>query len=610
LTPEPGQRLLGDVRLLDDHGPPRRSRGRARLGHAVVWLVPALGMLSLVIGWPAAKIAQGSLVGNDGAFAGVGNYFRAFQDPQLATDLINTAIWAVVVPVLVTAMGYGIAILSRGLPVMHVFTLVLTPMALPLVVVSTAFRLLYSPSPRLGPATAILQSIGGWVGVEPSTLPSLLGPQLVTAALMSAFTWAWAGLAVVVFRAALDAIPAELEDAVRAEGADSWRVLRDVRWPFLRRTAAILVVLVAVAASRTFDLVLVMAPGSVQHEAEVLALYVLRQPNADASGVAAAVGVAWLLVVALGTMIAVRGARHAWPSPPRGASPASADPWWRRLPPHSRPRPGRVAVAGRLARVVTLWIVIGLWACPVVLLLLISLHAPIDPATRGWIAPLSWASYAGLAETELAESLLMTAALGIVVTAAVIAIASLAAHSLAWLHPYGEGAATAVLLVAAIVPIQAVAKPLHQLLSPAGLQGTVLALAIVHIGRGLPFAVLVLRNAFAAVPPDRIRQARLGGGNELSVLGRVVLPAARPALVAVAALEFIFVWNDLVVGLLFGGPGITPVGMVLFGQSRQFVTSAGTLAAACVVASIPPVAVVLSARRSIIAGLISGSVRR
>ena len=218
MTPEPGQRLLGDVRLLDDHGPPRRSRGRARLGHAVVWLVPALGMLSLVIGWPAAKIAQGSLVGNDGAFAGVGNYFRAFQDPQLATDLINTAIWAVVVPVLVTAMGYGIAILSRGLPVMHVFTLVLTPMALPLVVVSTAFRLLYSPSPRLGPATAILQSIGGWVGVEPSTLPSLLGPQLVTAALMSAFTWAWAGLAVVVFRAALDAIPAELEDAVRAEG--------------------------------------------------------------------------------------------------------------------------------------------------------------------------------------------------------------------------------------------------------------------------------------------------------------------------------------------------------------------------------------------------------
>ena len=127
----------------------------------------------------------------------------------------------------------------------------------------------------------------------------------------------------------------------------------------------------------------------------------------------------------------------------------------------------------------------------------------------GWIAPLSWASYAALPETDLVGTLLQTAALGLVATAAVIAIASLAAYSLAWLHPYGEGAATALLLLAAIVPIQAIAKPLHQFFSQAGLQGTDLALAIVHIGRGIPFAVLLLRNAFAAVGSDRIRRARL-----------------------------------------------------------------------------------------------------
>ena len=279
-----------------------------------------------IIGWPAAKIVQGSVVGESGAFAGAGNYLKAFLDPQLATDLINTAIWAVVVPPLVTTLGYAVAVLSRGLPALRVFTLVLTPMALPLVVVGTAFRLLYSPSPHLGPATALMQTLGGWLGADPATLPSLLGPKLVTAALISAFTWAWVGLAVVVFRAALDEIPPELEDAVRAEGADSWRVLRDVRWPFLRRTAAILVVLVALAASRTFDLVLVMAPGSGQHEAEVLGLYVLRQPDVGASGEAAAVGVVWLLVVAVGTMIAVRGARYRWHSPPRSAPSPSAIP--------------------------------------------------------------------------------------------------------------------------------------------------------------------------------------------------------------------------------------------------------------------------------------------
>src|SRR5262245_18452622 len=99
----------------------------------------------------------------------------------------------------------------------------------------------------------------------------------------------------------------------------------------------------------------------------------------------------------------------------------------------------------------------------------------------------------------------------------------------------------------------------------------------VHIGGGLPFAVLVLRNAFAAAPAARLRLARLHMRGETEVLRRVVAPAAWPAIVAVAALDYSLVWNDLVVGFLFGGPGFTPVGMTLFGQSRQFVTGAAML---------------------------------
>ena len=598
--------LCTEIRVIDDHGRPRPNRSRAGLSHGPLWLVPALSVLVVVLGWPAAKLVQDSISGE----LFYANYRTAFHDPQLGLDLINTAIWAVAVPALVTGLGYGLAILSRGMRALPVFTLILTPMALPLVVVGTAFRLLYSPSPRLGAATAALRALGALLRVDP---PQLLGPRLVTIALISAFTWAWVGLAVVVFRTALDAIPPGLEDAVRVDGGESWRVLRDVQWPFLRRVAAILMVLIALAASRTFDLVLMMAPDSVQHEAEVLALYVLRQPDVGKPdvgepGAPAAVGVIWLVVLTIGAMLAVGAARHDWPSPLSAARPTPAGGWW--SAPQPTRRPGRTAAVWRVVRRTTLWTAVAVWTCPVAVLILISLHSPTTPAIRGLWAPISWTSYAALGGTALSKALAPTAALGITVTAMVIILATLAAYSLAWLNPYGAGAATAVLLVAAIVPIQAIAAPLHELLASFGLLGTTASLALVHIGRGLPVAILVLRNAFVGVPADRMRRARLGGERELAVLARVAIPAVRPALIAVAALEFMLVWNDLVVGFLFGGPGFTPVGMALFGQSRQFVTDAGVLAAACVVASVVPVLVVLLARRSIVDGLVSGVVRR
>lgn len=604
--------LLWDVPFLDDVGPPRRGRVRARAGTATLWLAPAFAVLGSILAWPAARTVRDSVIGGDGRFVGSTNFRSALTDPQLRIDLVNTGIWAVAVPVLVTAAGYALAVLSRRTRAGHVFTLVLTPMALSLVVVGVAFRLLYGSTPRLGPATALVQTVARGIGFAPESVPQLLGPSLVTFTLMSAFAWSWVGFAVVLFRAAIEDIPQELQDAARAEGAGSWRVLRDVQWPFLRRVAAILVVLLAVAGSRTFDLVLVMVPGSVQNRSEVLALYILRQPNVQAAGEAAAVGVVWLLVVAVGGMLAARGARHDWPAPHTlVARQAPLGRRSRNVPGTTRTaRPGRVAMAGRAGRRVALGIVVALWAFPVVLLVLTSLHAPLDPATRGWLAPLSLASYREVLDTALVPAMLPTAVLAVSATAVVLVVSAFAAHSLAWLHPYGTRAITVVLVVAAIIPIQIIAKPLQQTLAPVDLRGTVFLLAAVHIGRGIPVAVLVLRNAFAAVPADRVRHARLRHSNEFNVLARVVVPAAWPALVGVAALEFVLVWNDLVVGFLFGGPGFTPVGMVLLGQSRQFITNVGVLSAGSVVASILPLLVVLLARRAIVSGLVSGVIRQ
>jgi ABC-type glycerol-3-phosphate transport system permease component len=82
-----------------------------------------------------------------------------------------------------------------------------------------------------------------------------------------------------------------------------------------------------------------------------------------------------------------------------------------------------------------------------------------------------------------------------------------------------------------------------------------------------------------------------------------------PAVVAVAVLEFVQVWNDLALGLLFSGPDGTPFGPLFHAQTRQFVSNSGQLAAGSTLVSLLPVLLVILARRQIIAGLVSGALR-
>jgi alpha-glucoside transport system permease protein len=238
-----------------------------------------------------------------------------------------------------------------------------------------------------------------------------------------------------------------------------------------------------------------------------------------------------------------------------------------------------------------------------------SLHSPRDAAARGWwAAPLRLTSYAALfTDRELVRSVGFTAVLAVAVTSAVVLLALPAAYALARLRPPGTPAAGVLLLAASAVPVQVVAGPVNEVLGLLRLAGTGVGLGLVHVALGVPFAVLVLRNALADVPVDRAREARLAGRREWGVLWRIA-PAATPAIVAVAVLEFVQVWNDFVVGLLFGG-GATPLGLLLFGETRQFVTNGGTLAAFGVLASVPPLVLIILARRQVIAGLVSGAVR-
>ncbi|MBQ1026570.1 ABC transporter permease subunit [Micromonospora sp. C95] len=582
--------LLGELAVLDDVGPPRRGRAYPAAGVGWSLLAPAVLLLGGLLAWPVLRTVHASVT-TDGRWVGAEHYRAALAAPGTAAVIGRTLLWALLVPTVVTVLGYLLAAASRRSQEGWLVRLILVvPTALPLVVTGVTFRLLYDPDPERGLATLLLARV---TGRDPEQLPQLLGPDLVTVAVMSAFVWAWVGLAMLVFRAALDAVPTGLADAVRAFGGSRRDVLWDAQWrPLLLRTVAVVFALVAVGTSRTFDLILVMTPGSVRDEAAVLSLRIWQTSGATTSGEGAALGVVWLVAVTAGMLVVALFVRQAWPPPQQPAGGAVTAPPPRRV---VRLLAGGAAIA---------------WLLPLGVLAATSLQNPVRAATDGWWSgPPGLDSYrAVLSGAELWRSLGFTLVLAVVVTAAVLGVALLAAYPLAWLTGPAAQITGLVLMAAVVVPVQVIAGPLNEVLGLALSSGTARGVALVHIALGVPFAVLVLRNAFADLPADQVRGARIGGRHWWGTLRRLARHN-RTALVAVAVLEFVQVWNDLVVGLLFSGPDAAPLGLFLAGQTRGFVAGSGTLAAGCVLASILPVLVFVLARRQVVAGLVAGGVR-
>lgn len=588
----PTSELLGEVTVLDDVGPARRGRAYPAVGTSSLLLLPAAVLLGGLVLWPVLRALAASVTDPvDGGFAGLA-YFRAAMSTEDAWAVVGrTLLWALVVPAVVTSLGYALAAVSRRSRTGRVTRLILVaPIAVPLVVTAVVFRLMFHPDPERGFVTWVFGRVLG-------TPPVLLGPRLVTVSLMTAFVWAWVGLAVVVFRKALDDVPPDLADAVRAHGGTRRDVFRDAQWrPLLRRTVAVVFALVALGTARTFDLILVMAPGSVVDEASVLAVRVWQTSGGSTGGPGAALGVVWLAVVAVGVAVAAFGVRQPWPPPP---------PSGRTDPTPDTPRTLRVA------RRIVLSLAAVTWVLPLAILVATSLRAPWDAATGGlawWRAAVRPDSYAGLLDGDLGRSLGFTLLLATVVTAVVLGVAACTAYPLAWLSGPGGQVAGVLLLAAAVVPIQVIAGPVTEVLGSIGLAGSAPGLALVHVALGLPFAVLVLRNALGDLPAEEVRRVRLSGRWRWAPMWRLAR-AVRPAVVAVCVLEFVQVWNDLVVGLLFSAPDGVPVGLLLYGQTRHFVANSGPLAASSVIVSVLPVLLIILARRLLVTGLVSGAIR-
>ncbi len=293
----------------------------------------------------------------------------------------------------------------------------------------------------------------------------------------------------------------------------------------------------------------------------------------------------------------------ATPAPATAAAkPRSA--WWRKL-------------FGRSVVNVVLVVIALFWLVPTVGLLVTSFRPPEDYFTSGWwhaiTSPLTLTlnNYAHILQTGgIGDALLTTAIITVSATVLVVVIASLAAYAMVFLQWRGRDAVFVLIVALMVVPLQMALIPVASLYRTVGLFSTLPGVVFFHVAFGLPFAIFLMRNFYTGIPKDLLEAARIDGANEWMMFRRIVLPLGKPALASLAIFQFLWVWNDLLVSLVFlaNNPHV-PITVAIFSQLRQFGANIDLISTASFISMIIPLAVFFAFQRYFVRGVLAGAVK-
>jgi len=284
------------------------------------------------------------------------------------------------------------------------------------------------------------------------------------------------------------------------------------------------------------------------------------------------------------------------------------------------PRRGFVSrVVGKLGDgtiQVILALVALFWLMPVFGLLVSSLRDETDNNAGGWWtiftrpAQLTLENYQGLLGNEtVLKSFLNTIYITVPSTVLVVVISALAAYALSWIEFPGRAWVTTIVVGLLVMPVQVALIPVAKLFGAVGLFGTITGVVLFHVAFGLPFAIFLLRNFFTGIPRDLIEAARMDGAKEWLIFAKVVLPIGKPAIASLAIFEFLWVWNDLLVALVFADQDSAPITVALRGQLRQFGTNIDLLSSGAFLSMIVPLAVFMAFQRYFVQGVLAGSTK-
>jgi ABC-type glycerol-3-phosphate transport system permease component len=262
---------------------------------------------------------------------------------------------------------------------------------------------------------------------------------------------------------------------------------------------------------------------------------------------------------------------------------------------------------------VILIVLAAVWTYPVIWTLLNAVKTTADLYQGPLSVPIPPA-FGNLGEAwsraNLGGALFNSAYVASLTVAGVLLLAIPAAFTLTRLKPPARGALFLVVLAPLIIPTEVLIVPLFAIYRTLGLINSLPGLALVNIVFSVSFATVILAGFFRRIPQDLIDAGRLDGAGRVALITSVVMPLARPGIVAVAVLVAVFSWNDFAGALvLIQRPSAFTAPLALTTFSTFYATDEGLRFAGLAITFVPPLLVFLLLQRSLLQGLAIGTSR-
>jgi multiple sugar transport system permease protein len=571
---------------------------------------------------------------------GLGNYGELLRDPRFGLALRNNGLFialslAVQLPVaLALALGIGSTLRRHQM----LRTLVFAPFVLPVVAVGLVWRLIYEPN--LGALNALLESWGrghwaqGWLGES----------DLAIYAVVAVSCWRYVGFHMMILLAGLQAIPDDLYEAARLDGASNWQTFVHVTLPGLRRVLLVDALLITVGSVKIFDLVKVLTDGGPGYASEVLATLMYRLAFVeDRMGYSAAIAVVMLIVTLLFTVVYLRltkleeealsgrvisgvgalalagaGVGAGWAvgcvsgNSAQGLG-AAVLVWglpagvrlvveaWERLP-----RRWGSGLRDALFGVGTALLVL-----PVVWAAISSFKSLNDLMLHPWGLPEQWlvSNYVQAARGSIVRYLVNSAVLTTLAVVLALGVSAPVAYVVTRLRLPGATAVYGLILTGILVPVHAAMIPLYKTSQALGLHDW-WALLGPYVAFGLPLTVLLLRAYFAGLPSELSEAAQMDGCSHWQLLWRIYVPVARPAVATAAIFQASTVYNELPLALVLIQNRVwqtLPVGLLSF--QGEHATDWAVVMAGVTLSVVPLLVVYFLFQQHIVKGLTAGAVK-
>jgi alpha-glucoside transport system permease protein len=258
-----------------------------------------------------------------------------------------------------------------------------------------------------------------------------------------------------------------------------------------------------------------------------------------------------------------------------------------------------------------------LWMTPTFGLFISSLRPATAVGSTGW-----WSAFQTpfqftldnystvLSQNGMARSFMNSLIITIPATIIPILVAGFAAFAFAWMKFPGRNALFIFVVALLVVPIQVTLIPVLRLFADVKLVGTFPGIWLAHTAYGLPLAIFLLRNFFGSLPKELLESAYLDGASNMRVFYRLILPLSVPALASLAIFQFLWVWNDLLVALVYlQSPSKAPMTLTINNLVSSYGTQWQLLTAAAFISMILPLIIFFALQRYFVEGITAGAVK-